>query len=122
MEKISHAQIAEVLTDASAALRAQQAYIGELETKIASKDQRDRVEKIAHEMHRKGIELDTGVEELANRLEKAAEAGKLDAVEQAVDFVGPDMGQKLASITHDESGSSPGASSDLERFIVGAAG
>ncbi len=122
MDKISHAQIAEVLTDASATLRAQQAYIGELETKLASKEQRDRVEKLASEMHRKGLELDTSVSDLADRLEKAASANKLDAIEQAVDFVGPDMGQKLASITNDESGSSPAASSDLERFIVGAAG
>jgi hypothetical protein len=123
MDKISHAQIAEVLTDASAALRAQGAYIGELEEKLASKDRRDRVEKLASEMHRKGLELDTSVDDLATRLEKAAEAGKLDAVEQAVDLVGPDMGQKLASLTNDaESGSSPATSSDLERFIVGGVG
>lgn len=123
MNKLSNAQIAEVLADASATLRAQQAHIGELTDKLASKERRERVEKLASEMHRKGLELDTQVEALADRLEKAAFAGKLDAVEHAVDLVGPDMGTKLAQLTNDEPGpSSSFASSDLERYIVGGVG
>lgn len=122
MEKISNAQIAEVMADAAATLRAQQATINDLQDKLASKERRERVEKLAGEMHRKGLELDTNVDALADRLEKAAEAGKLEAVEQAVDLVGPDMGTKLASLTNDDSGMGSASSSDLERYIVGAAG
>lgn len=121
MNKLSNAQIAEVLTDASATLRAQQAHISDLEEKLASKERRERVEKLASEMHRKGLELDTSVESLADRLEKTAAAGNLEAVEHAVDLVGPDMGTKLAQLTSDEPGTSS-ASSDLERFIVGGVG
>jgi SOS response regulatory protein OraA/RecX len=95
MNKLSNAQIAEVLTDASATLRAQQAHIGDLEEKLASKERRERVEKIAAEMHRKGFELDTSVEALADRFEKAAAAGhNLEVVEHAVDLAGPDMGTR----------------------------
>lgn len=122
MEKLSNAQIAEVLTDASATLRSQQAHINDLEEKLASKDRRDRVTKLAGEMHRKGLELDTNVDALADRLEKAAEAGKLDTLEHAVDLVGPDMGTKLAQLTSDEPGARSGSSSDLEQFIVGVTG
>lgn len=122
MDKLSNAQIAEVLSDASATLRAQQAHIGDLEEKLASKERRDRVEKLASEMHRKGLELDTAVEALADRLEKAATAGKLEAVEHAVELVGPDMGTKLAQLTNDEPGMRSVSSSDLERYIVGGVG
>ncbi len=122
MNKISNAQIAEVLTDASATLRAQQATINDLQDKLASRERRDRVEKLASEMHRKGLELDTTVDALADRLEKAAEAGKLDAVEHAVDLVGPDMGTKLAQLTNDNPEMGSGGSTDLERYIVGGVG
>jgi uncharacterized protein Yka (UPF0111/DUF47 family) len=122
MDKLSNVQIAEVLTDASSTLRTQQAYIGELEEKLASKERRDRVEKLASEMHRKGLELDTSVEVLADRLEKTATAGKLDAVEHAVDLVGPDMGTKLAQLTNDDPVAASAASSELERYIVGGVG
>ena len=122
MNKLSNAQIAEVLTDASATLRTQQAYISELEQKIASGERRDRVEKLAAEMHRKGLEVDTNVMDLADRLEKAASAGKIDTIEQAVDLVGPDMGTKLAQLTNDLPGAVAGASSDFEQFIVGGVG
>jgi hypothetical protein len=119
MDKISNAQIAEVLTDAASTLRTQQAHIHSLEEKLASLAQRDRAEKIASEMHRKGLELDVAVDELASRLEKAGEE-KLATIEQAVDMVGPDMGSKIAHINHD--GGSTSDSSNLERFILGDAG
>ncbi len=121
MDKISNAQIAEVLADASATLRAKQAHINDLEEKVASMERRDRVEKLASEMHRKGLELDTPMGDLVDRLEKAATAGKLETVEHAVDLVGPDMGTKLAQLTNDEPGMSSG-SNDFERFIVGGVG
>jgi hypothetical protein len=119
MEKLSNAQAAEVLADAATTLRSQAATIHDLQEKLASREQRDRVEKLAGMMHSKGLELDIPVEALAERLEKAAAAGKLETIEHAVDFVGPDMGTKLAQLTNDEPGASS-VSSALEAFIVGA--
>lgn len=120
--KISGAQMAEVFRDAATTLRSQSAYIHDLETKLASRDQRDRVTKLASEMHRKGINLDVDAGALADSLEKAAEAGKLEAIEVGVDLVGPDMGQKLASLTNDDGPGASSAASDLKRYIVGTAG
>ncbi|HEU4635660.1 MAG TPA: hypothetical protein VFS41_05735 [Edaphobacter sp.] len=123
MNKLSNAQIAEVLTDASATLRHQQVQIQDLQEKLAARERRDRAEKLASEMHRKGLELDVAQEALVDRLEKTAEAGKLDAVEHAVDLVGPDMGAKLAQIiTNDTTPGSSSGGSDLERFLVGSVG
>jgi hypothetical protein len=118
MDKLSNAQAAEVLMDAATALREQAVHINDLEQKLASRDQRDRVVKLANVMHTKGINADIDVNALADRLEKDAAAGKLDTIEAAVDFVGPDMGSKFASLNNDESGVSS-ASSALEQFIVG---
>ena len=120
MNKISNAQVVELLSDAASTMRAQQAHIQELETKVANSELRDRAEKIAHQMHAKGLETDTSVDALATRLEKAA-ASDLTAIERAVEIVGPDMGQKIAQLAQDESVPIPGTS-DLERFIVGHAG
>lgn len=121
MEKISNQQIAEVLTDAATELRAKQATIVELTDKLASREKRDRVEKLAAAMHGKGLELDTSVSALADRYEKTA-SDKLDAIEHAVDLVGPDMGLKLAQVNNDEPGASSGVSSDFERYIAGSVG
>jgi uncharacterized protein Yka (UPF0111/DUF47 family) len=123
MDKISSQQLADVMSDAASTLRSQQETIHDLQSKLASRSMRDRVEKLAHSMHEKGIELDSSVEVLADRLEKMAEAtpGKLDAIEHGVDMVGPDMGMKVAQLTSDVS--EPGAqASDFERFIVGTVG
>ena len=122
MDKLSNAQLAEVIADGAATLRTQQAYIGELEEKLASKERRDRVEKLAAAMHTKGLDLDVPVADLADKLEKTAAAGKLDAFEHAVDLVGPDMGMKVASLTSDSSEGIAQGTTDFERFILGTVG
>lgn len=121
MNKLSNQQRAEVLTDAAAALRSQHAEIQDLRMKLAASEQRDRVEKLAEKMHSKGLELDTPVEVLVDRLEKAASDNKLDTIEQAVEMVGPDMGTKIAQLTNEENRVSLGGS-DLERYLTGAVG
>lgn len=127
MEKISNEQIAEVMADASATLRAQQAELQakeaenlDLREKLASRDRRDRVVKLAKSLHDKGQELDTPVEELADKLAEHSDQ-KLAAVEEAVSMMGPDMGSKLAHITNDDQRVSSG-SSDFERYINGTIG
>jgi hypothetical protein len=121
MDKLSNAQAAEVLSDAAAYIRAQGAQINDLTEKLAARERRDRVEKLAGTMHAKGLELDISADALADRLEKTAAAGKLDAYEHAVDLVGPDMGTKLAQLTNDAPGDSSSGSA-FESYIVGTAG
>ena len=125
MDKLSNAQLAEVITDGAATLRAQQEHINSLEEKLASRERRDRVEKLASAMHGKGLELDVAAGDLADRLEKVAST-EIEAYEKAVDLVGPDMSMKFGSAGNSPSNNddpgSPGNSSDLERFIVGGVG
>jgi hypothetical protein len=121
MDKLSSEKVAEVLKDAAACLR----IVGDERDhykKIAESLQlRGKVEKIASSMHHKGIDLDTPVEALADRLEKAAEQGKLDTIEAAVDMVAPDMGTKLAQLTNDEVRDTRGSSA-LETYVLGDVG
>lgn len=121
MDKVAYSQVAELLKVAHDTLPALAKERDLYREKCAQYERRERAEKVAEAMHRKGIETDTDLSTLADRLEKAAEAGKLDVVQQAVDFVSPDMGTKLAQLTNDES-RIPLGSTDLERYLVGGVG
>ena len=120
MKKLSSAQIYEVLREAPGVIRELVERNQVLEEKLAAKERRERVEKIASEMHRKGLSLDVPLETLADHLEKDA-SRPLDVVEQAVELVAPDMGAKLAQVAGDDYVVGAG-SSDLERFLVGGVG
>jgi hypothetical protein len=78
---------------------------------------RKRIEKIAGVMLEKGIR-EGKLTEVADELEKSASAGavNLDAIEQAVELVGTDMG-KHASVSDGFSTTTGG--SDLEQFLLG---
>ncbi len=122
MNKLSNAQISEVLGEVPGVIRGLVERNQFLEEKVASMERRDRVEKLAHEMHRKGINVDTPIDALADSLEKAAAAGKsIELIEQAVDYVAPDMGTKIAHLANDEQRSGLG-SSDFERYLIGSIG
>lgn len=121
MNKLSNAQISEVLGEAPGVIRGLVEQVRDLEEKLAAATQRSRVEKIAKEMIRKNIS-DEPLEVLVDNLEKAASQGKsIELIEQAVEYVAPDMGTKLAQLSNDDQRVSLG-SSDLERFITGAVG
>jgi ATPase subunit of ABC transporter with duplicated ATPase domains len=121
VDKLSNEQISEVLADAAGTLRAQQTKIAALEAELATRNTHDASLKLAQKMHGKGLDVDTPVEALCARLEKAAADGKFEAIAQAVELVGPDMGTKIAHLSDGEQRIALGGS-DLERFIVGAAG
>jgi uncharacterized protein related to proFAR isomerase len=120
-EKLSSQKVAEVLVDAAQALRKTAKERDEYKKLAEGLQRRDQAEKLAAQMHEKGLETDTDVADLADRLEKAAQAGKIDTIAAAVDLVGPDMGEKIAKLTTDETRVSAG-SSNLERFIFGDVG
>lgn len=120
MNKISNEQKLAVLGEVPGVIRSLVAENDMLRTKVASMERRDQAEKLAVNMHSKGLELDKTASELADNLEKAAQQGKFETIREAVDMIGPDMGAKLASVANNDVGTSTG--SDLERYLVGGVG
>lgn len=78
-----------------------------------------RAEKIAADMHSKGLNLETPFPELVDELKTAAEQGRLGNIEAAVGLVGTDMGLKTASI-HETTNAY--GSSRFESFLLGHTG
>jgi len=94
--------------------------IAHLEGKLDMVRVRLECEKVAAQMHEKGINADQDFTDLVEDLEKAAEDGRLPVIQEAVNMTAPDMGTKTAFINNDEySGSGP---SQFEQFIVGQVG
>jgi hypothetical protein len=89
------------------------------ESKLASVRQRLECEKLAAQMHEKGINGDQDFASLVDDLEKAAQEGRLPVLQEAVRLSAPNMGHKIASINNDETS---GGESQLEQFIVGQVG
>ncbi len=122
MEKLSQQEI-DVLKEVPATLNKLAAERDFYKDKAAAYERRDEAVKVAQAMHEKGINTDVEFSDLVGRLEKQAEAGKLDEISRAVEMVGPDMGQKIASLSEPGSpGSGGGSVSDLERYVLGGVG
>lgn len=121
MKKLSNEKVSQVLSEAPGVIRALVEENETLRAKVAHMERREAAEKLAETIHAKGLELDTTAEALADRLEKAAEQGKLEVIREAVDMVGPDMGSKMAQLSNND-GNHSAVGSDLERFIVGGVG
>lgn len=121
MEKISMSDVHELLAATPPVLRKLASERDFYKEKCAKLERQDSAEKVASAMHLKGIDLDTPYEVLVSRMEKAAEQGKLEQIQAAVDMVGPDMGTKMAQLANGEDRITAG-SSDFERFIVGGVG
>jgi hypothetical protein len=119
-------KIAQVLADASSTLlkvaserdEALQRN-AELEAKLAQASTRLEAEKLAAEMHEKGLATDQEFGELVADIEKAASEGELPVVQKAVKLAAPNMGGQF-HINHDEARGT--GSTDFERFIVGEVG
>jgi len=123
MNKLSHEQVHQVLSEAPGVIRALVSENASLRDKVASMERKDRAEKVAEAMHSKGLNLEVPIEELTQHLEKQAEQGKLDVIEQAVAMRPEDMGVKIghASFNPTHDGQQAGGT-DFERFIVGSVG
>lgn len=100
MNKISSAQIGQMTKLASAALRtlsernqSLEAETNELRVKVASYERRAHAEKIASQMHAKGIDPSTSLEE---KVASLIQRDNLEVVEEAVSMSSPQM--KVASI------------------------
>lgn len=93
MTKISHEQIKEILSDTSTALRNLNNENVVLKEKLAYYQKRERVEKIASEMQRKGLDTDTSYDEKVRGL---MDNGDLDVIEKAVSLQAKQI--KVASL------------------------
>lgn len=121
------AKIAQVMADGSRVLRTVTnerdklaSENSQLKTKLATIQTRLMCEKVAAEMHEKGLNMDRPFADLVDDIEKDAQAGKLPVIQEAVKMAAPNMGRSIASINHDET-SSDGASG-LEQYLVGSVG
>lgn len=121
MKKLSAEQINHVFGQVPETLRKLASERDFWKNEAQTRIRHEECAKVAQAMHEKGISLEVPLADLTSNLEKAAEAGKLEKIAEAVDMVGPNMGQKIASLTTDE-GHAQGASSSLEQFILGGIG
>ena len=121
MKKLSAEQVQSVIGQVPGVLRKLASERDFWRDKAMAGMQRDEAEKVAHAMHEKGISADVDFKDLVAQLEKAAEAGRLEKIAEAVDLVGPNMGQKIASLSGDD-GPAQGGSSQFEQFILGGVG
>ena len=119
-------KIARVLADAGHTLRKVASERDEaiaenqqLREKLSSVETRLMCEKVAAEMHEKGLRHDTEFPELVDDLEKAASERRLPVIMEAVKMAAPNMGSHF-SINHDEA--SGGGMSDFEAYLVGSVG
>lgn len=121
MKKLSAEQVQSVFGQVPETLRKLASERDFWRNEAQTRMRRDECEKVAHAMHEKGISVEVPFADLVNQLEKAAESGRLEKIAEAVDLVGPNMGQKIASLTNDE-GHAQGGSSSFEQFLLGGIG
>lgn len=119
-------KIARVLADAGNTLRkvaserdSAIAENAQLKSKLASVETRLMCEKVAAEMHEKGLRHDKEFPDLVDDLEKAASEGKLPVIMEAVKMAAPNMGNHF-SINNDEAAGI--GMSDFEAYLVGNVG
>ena len=114
-------QFKEVLASVPATLRQLQEERDDALQKLATYQKLDRITKIANAMVSKGVVNDP-VSDVVERLFKVANK-ELDVIEQAVDFTGPNMGEKFATVVTESSDTSYNGNKSLatqhfEQFIM----
>jgi hypothetical protein len=122
MNKLSSQQVQQVLSEVPGTLRKLAAERDHWRKEAEMRMRRDEAEKVAHEMHNKGINADVSIDRLVESLEKAAESGTLGDIARAVDMVGPDMSEKIASLTSNTDVNAHSGISGFERYILGGIG
>jgi hypothetical protein len=121
------AKIAQVMADGSHAIRtvtSERDTLAEensqLREKLSSVKTRLEAEKLAAEMHEKGLNMDKEFADLVDDLEKDAQDGRLPVIQEAVKMAAPNMGSRIASINNDETSTS--GDHDLVKYLVGSVG
>lgn len=120
MAELNKEKMAKVLADAGVMLKSVAAERDKLASENALLKRHFEAQKLASVMHEKGLNLDVDYETLVGELEKAAEAGRLPVIQEAVEMVGPNMGS-IGTLSSDDVASG-GGSNPLESFILGDVG
>jgi hypothetical protein len=118
MEKLSSDKVAQVLLDASKALRTVTDERDKLAARCEAMERREEARKLASAMHNKGVRLDVEYDELVTDLEKEAETGRFPVLQEAVELVAPNMGL-TETLSDDVAG---GGSTAFESYILGNVG
>lgn len=125
-KQLDLSKVASLLEDSSRSLLKVASERDELKEKLAQSEEARAVlvrhmeaEKVAMEMHSKGIRTEVPLDTLTEHLEKEASAGRLEQYKLALDMTGPDM-MKGAFIRDD--GTVGAGASEFEQFITGGVG
>ena len=128
MDKISKAQVAQVLESVGPTLRKLASERDAALEALANYERTNEAEKVASLMISKGATSDS-FEQVVEQMEKAATTRtpeglrQLDVIRAGLELSGPDMGEKIARIVNDdETRVSSASASEFERFIVGDIG
>jgi hypothetical protein len=89
MNKISSTEAKTLLKTAAATIRTQKETIDELQTKVASFEKHERIEKVARAMEEKGLHAELTFEEKVAHLRQVQ---NLDVTEEAVKIASPQRG------------------------------
>jgi TPR repeat protein len=119
MADLDKEKVAKVLADSAQALRSVTAERDKLAEQNYRMSRHFEAQKLAAVMHEKGINMDVDTEALVDKLEKAAEAGRLPAIQEAMDMMAPNMGFTGTLTNDDVHGSGETA---FESFIIGGVG
>jgi len=116
---------ATMLVDAGVTLKKQASKISTLkdelqaeQEKTAMLERRMEAEKIAADMHDKGVNVDVSFDKLAAKLEEEP-PNRLDVIKEALAMQAPDM---LRGAHLSDSPAPGGGTSEFERFILGDVG
>lgn len=118
MDKQSSLKVAQVLRDTRETLLSVTAERDKLAEENASYKRREEATKVACMLHDKGCRLETELPVLVQELEKEAAAGRLDAISQAAEMIGPNM--SIGTTNQGAEGSVTGDS--FTSFLVGDVG
>lgn len=121
MDKLSKSQVVEVLAAVAPTLRKLASERDAAYEELQQYKRQNEAEKVASAMIQKGLSTEP-YERVVEYMLKAAERGELDKIKGAIDFSGPDMGEKVARMVSDEPLTAPASASDLERYLVGQIG
>lgn len=122
MDKVAKEAFAEALRETPGVIRSLVNENEALRQKIASFERAETIKKIASDMHEKGLLLDLSSSELEDRLMHWDQQGKLAEIQRAVEWTGPDMGDKIAQVRDEglrQGGGGSVGTSDFERYLMG---
>lgn len=117
LSKDNQIKLAQVLQTSASKLRKMaelEKRASEAEAKLAAVNLHLECEKLAHDMHDKGLEVEHDFGDLVSSLKKEASEGRLETIKAAVKMAA--SGQSVGRINNQDE--AHGGASDFERWIM----